>query len=245
MPTSATVPAVNHRRRDSNSPRELTSSPLVLLVEHELASRVSSANELLDEGYDIVESESASEAMSILRGRCDFDAMIGDIDAERAPGGLALVRYAANHHPAMKILVRSAWPDAQAESGEFATDFLPKPYPAGDLVRRMHGLLGYRLTPVREESVYTGRFSEGVEPPHQSLKRRKRSTMVTDVKPIYSSSNGDRWLLVHDIESDRSLVRHEPNRSSGGKTVEIDIDDFILRDGESPQGIALRALLSK
>lgn len=150
MPTSTPIAAMKHRRRHSERPLQLASSPLVLLVEHELASRVSSANELLDEGYDIVESESASEAMNILRGRSDFDAMIGDIDAEHAPGGLALVRYAANHHPSMKILVRSAWPDSQAESGEVDTDFLPKPYPAGDLVRRMHGLLGYQLTPVRE-----------------------------------------------------------------------------------------------
>ena len=68
--------------------------------------------------------------------------------------------------------------------------------------------------------------------------------MVENVRSIYSSSNGDRWVLVKDPESGRSLVRHEPNRSSGGKAVEIEVDDFILRDGESPQGIALRALLN-
>ena len=69
--------------------------------------------------------------------------------------------------------------------------------------------------------------------------------MVENVRSIYSSSNGDRWVLVNDPESGRSLVRHEPNRSSGGKAVEIEVDDFILRDGESPQGIALRALLNR
>ena len=68
--------------------------------------------------------------------------------------------------------------------------------------------------------------------------------MVENVRSIYTSSNGDRWVLAKDPESGRSLVRHEPNRSSGGKAVEIEVDDFILRDGESPQGIALRALLN-
>lgn len=67
--------------------------------------------------------------------------------------------------------------------------------------------------------------------------------MTTDTRPIYSSSNGDRWLLVLDPESGRSLVRHEPNRSSGGRAVEVAVDDFLLRDGQSPQGVALRALL--
>ena len=69
--------------------------------------------------------------------------------------------------------------------------------------------------------------------------------MDTNARSIYTSSNGDRWVLINDPESGRSLVRHEPNRSSGGKAVDIDVDDFLLRDGESPQGIALRALLSK
>lgn len=69
--------------------------------------------------------------------------------------------------------------------------------------------------------------------------------MDTAARSIYTSSNGDRWVLIHDAGSDRSLVRHEPNRSSGGKAVDIDLDDFLLRDGESPQGVALRALLNK
>jgi len=58
-----------------------------------------------------------------------------------------------------------------------------------------------------------------------------------------SSSNGDRWLLVPDPASGRSLVRHEPNRASGGSAADIEIDDFFLRDGQGPQHIALRVLL--
>ncbi|WP_413990817.1 hypothetical protein ACMDCR_01500 [Labrys okinawensis] len=69
--------------------------------------------------------------------------------------------------------------------------------------------------------------------------------MDTDVRPIYTSSNGDRWVLISAPGSGRSLVRHEPNRSSGGKAVEIEVADFILSDGETPQGVALRALLQK
>jgi DNA-binding NtrC family response regulator len=139
--SSATTAVVSHRRRHSCGPLTVASSALILLVERELASRLSSANELLDEGYDIVESENASEAMSILRGRNDFDAMIADIDAEHAPGGLALIRYAASHHPSMKILVRSAGIEVQAESDGIDADFLPKPCPVGGLVQCMRDLL--------------------------------------------------------------------------------------------------------
>ena len=141
MTPSATTAVVSHRRRRSCRPLTVASSALILLVERELASRLSSANELLDEGYDIVESENASEAMSILRGRNDFDAMIADIDAEHAPGGLALIRYAASHHPSMKILVRSAGMEVQSEADGIDADFLPKPYPVGGLVQCIRGLL--------------------------------------------------------------------------------------------------------
>jgi NAD(P)-dependent dehydrogenase (short-subunit alcohol dehydrogenase family) len=65
---------------------------------------------------------------------------------------------------------------------------------------------------------------------------------MTDTRLIYSSSNGDRWLLVGD-ESRLPLVRHEPNRSSGGEATEIELADFMSRDGNSPQGEALRQLL--
>jgi hypothetical protein len=36
---------------------------------------------------------------------------------------------------------------------------------------------------------------------------------------LYSSANGDRWLLAHDRGSGRVFVRHEPNMSSGGRAV--------------------------
>ena len=67
--------------------------------------------------------------------------------------------------------------------------------------------------------------------------------MTFEPSLFYSSSNGDRWLLVPDPASGRSLVRHEPNRASGGSVADIEIDEFFLRDGQGPQHIALRGLL--
>ena len=114
---------------------------LVLLVENDLTSRLRAANELLDDGYEVVESESASEAMSILEGRDDFGAMVADTDPDQAPGGLSLVRYAARHRRGMKILVSSTWADAGAELITIAASFLSKPYPTGALVGEMRLML--------------------------------------------------------------------------------------------------------
>ena len=43
--------------------------------------------------------------------------------------------------------------------------------------------------------------------------KARASATSTD---IYRSSNGDRWRLISDSDTGRRLVRHEPNRASGG-----------------------------
>ena len=65
-------------------------------------------------------------------------------------------------------------------------------------------------------------------------------TMTT----FYTSSNGDRWLMLHDGETGRYTVRHEPNLSSGGQATEVD-RQLLSRNGLSPQGQALAQLLAK
>jgi hypothetical protein len=69
--------------------------------------------------------------------------------------------------------------------------------------------------------------------------------MPTDVADIYISSNGDCWRLIHDGDTGRYVVRHEPNLSSGGKATESTIDEFLRGSGTSPQAEALRALLER
>ena len=69
--------------------------------------------------------------------------------------------------------------------------------------------------------------------------------MAISVEDFYRSSNGDRWQLICDTASGRSFVRHEPNLSSGGRTTETDVEEFLNRTGSSPQNLALRALLDK
>jgi DNA-binding NtrC family response regulator len=83
------------------------------------------ANDLLDEGYEVVETENAAEAMGILRARNDFDAVIADIDLDHAPGGLALVRHIAHSHRDMDILITSKKTMVSQRRSE--ADFSPRP----------------------------------------------------------------------------------------------------------------------
>jgi hypothetical protein len=62
-------------------------------------------------------------------------------------------------------------------------------------------------------------------------------------RTLYSSPNGDRWLLCRDTEGDRVFVRHEANAPSGGQASEIGIGDFLSRGPLNPEHQALLRLI--
>jgi hypothetical protein len=59
-----------------------------------------------------------------------------------------------------------------------------------------------------------------------------KETLVasTPIKDLYSSSNGDRWILTR-APSGALLVSHVPNAASGGQPSEIEVESFLRRDG--------------
>jgi hypothetical protein len=69
--------------------------------------------------------------------------------------------------------------------------------------------------------------------------------MALSTETFYSSSNGDRWQVVHDDAMGDYLIRHEPNLSSGGKVSDVTVSEFLSRSGRSPQAEALRAVLAR
>jgi hypothetical protein len=66
---------------------------------------------------------------------------------------------------------------------------------------------------------------------------------VRDARLLYSSSNGDRWLLMRGTEPDRVFVRHEPNAAFGGAARDIRIADFLIRAIYGPEHQALLTLI--
>lgn len=68
--------------------------------------------------------------------------------------------------------------------------------------------------------------------------------MAIQTRALYSSPNGDRWLLCRDTETERVFVRHEPNASSGGQVSELDIGTFLSRGPLNPEHQALLRLIA-
>ena len=62
-------------------------------------------------------------------------------------------------------------------------------------------------------------------------------------RELYSSSNGDRWFLSREPDTDRVFVRHEANLSSGSQVTDIDIGAFLSRGEHNPEHEALLRLI--
>jgi hypothetical protein len=66
---------------------------------------------------------------------------------------------------------------------------------------------------------------------------------MAHAREIYSSSNGDRWLLTYDPDANRVSVRHEPNPASGGRPSITDIAVFLSRNLHAAERQALLRLI--
>jgi hypothetical protein len=67
--------------------------------------------------------------------------------------------------------------------------------------------------------------------------------MALENTELYSSPNGDRWLLAHEPESGRIFIKHIPNVPSGGKATDIEIGAFLSERSHAPQHTELLRLI--
>jgi hypothetical protein len=69
-------------------------------------------------------------------------------------------------------------------------------------------------------------------------------TISVETRDLYSSRNGDRWLLCRNTENKRVFVRHEPNAHSGGQVSDLDIGVFLRGGPLNPEHQALLRLIA-
>lgn len=100
----------------------------LLLVEDETFVRLVSSEFLSEAGYEVVEAESADEALQMLESVGEFHILFSDIRMPGSMNGLQLANLVHERWPDIKILLTSGdtWPSI----GEMpdAGQFLAKPY---------------------------------------------------------------------------------------------------------------------
>lgn len=65
------------------------------------------------------------------------------------------------------------------------------------------------------------------------------------VEDVYRSADGDSWELVRDTVAMRAFVRHESSRLSGGEVIDMSIEEFLNRDGSSPEHAHLSRIIHR
>ena len=120
---------------DPNSCKKL------LLVEDEVFVRLVSSEFLSEAGYEVVEAESADEALHLLEVASEFHVMFSDIRMPGSMNGLELAKVVHERWPAIKILLTSG--DTWPSRGEMPVSgqFLAKPYQVDVLQQRLANLL--------------------------------------------------------------------------------------------------------
>jgi hypothetical protein len=63
---------------------------------------------------------------------------------------------------------------------------------------------------------------------------------MTDLKQFAESSNGDRWLLGRDAETNQPFVMHLANLPSGGYETRTPLQDFLDKNPTGPEQEALK-----
>ena len=106
--------------------------PRILVVEDEFLIRMTLAEGLGDEGFDVIEAETADDALPILVGDPSIRLLLTDIQLPGVLNGRTLARKARELLPRLPIIFMTGRPDV----GDVSTPldvFISKPYTLQDI----------------------------------------------------------------------------------------------------------------
>jgi DNA-binding response OmpR family regulator len=120
------------------------SGPRILIVEDEFLIRLTLAEALTEDGFDVVEAETADEALGLLRQEPALALLLTDIQLPGSIDGLELARLARAELPRLPVIYMTGRPDRMGRiAGEGHDVFIPKPYLPSDVcavARRLTGV---------------------------------------------------------------------------------------------------------
>lgn len=108
--------------------------PLVLVVEDEPLVRMVAAEGLYDAGFEVIEAESADDALDILAARDDVGVLFTDVNMPGSVDGAELARLVHDRWPELRIVITSGRDFVGAGLPEDGR-FVAKPYNPGEIAR--------------------------------------------------------------------------------------------------------------
>jgi CheY-like chemotaxis protein len=115
----------------------------ILLVEDEHLIRLTAAEALRDEGFDVEEASNGDEAALRLVGPNFFDVLFTDVRMPGKMDGVHIAMHARTHHPPIILIIVSGFaPQLASRLKDFdpAAVFFAKPYRVRDIVNSIRRL---------------------------------------------------------------------------------------------------------
>jgi CheY-like chemotaxis protein len=106
--------------------------PRVLIVEDEFLIRMTLAEALGDEGFDVLEAETADAALPMLRADPEIRLLLTDIQLPGVLNGRTLAQQAREHAPLLPVIFMTGQPDPNDTSSPLDV-FISKPYTLNDI----------------------------------------------------------------------------------------------------------------
>ena len=125
-------------------PMETTPTRRVLRVEDEELIREILAEELREEGFEVIEAGTGDEAIRLLEEHADFDVVCTDVRMPGKADGIDVAVHARGRIPTVPVLVVSGYASELGRRLEAVTPraaFLPKPFRFSQVSQALRALL--------------------------------------------------------------------------------------------------------
>lgn len=117
--------------------------PTILIVEDDVLVRSLAAIYLRDCGFDVIEANSADEAIRVLQADVQVDLVFSDIQMPGSMDGFGLAQWVRRERPWLKVILTSGAVSTAKEAGDLREHgpVIAKPYDHAELERHIRGLL--------------------------------------------------------------------------------------------------------
>jgi CheY-like chemotaxis protein len=117
--------------------------PTILIAEDEFIIRLTIAEFLRDEGYDVIETANADEALDVLKAGISVDLLFTDVRMPGSMDGCALAQKVRAGWPTTPVILTSAFSESLLSARSVSQDFVvPKPYRPQAVLATIKALLG-------------------------------------------------------------------------------------------------------
>jgi CheY-like chemotaxis protein len=114
--------------------------PVVLAVEDEPLILMLAVDMIRDAGFEPLWASNAEEAIRILESRDDIRIVFTDINMPGSMDGIKLAQAVRGRWPPIRIIVTSGFSAGKLKLLPEGSQFIPKPYSAGQISDALHSL---------------------------------------------------------------------------------------------------------